>query len=109
MPTLILSAPDNKAQAGPDSKSFIQIYLSHIGPTYAIPKAWAALINPGCNVVLLDKIKEKRAEGKLQETLIENGATDGNIKRYDVKVDRFQMVPYMAEQINKHGVGFIPD
>ena len=92
MLTLVINAPKAKAQEE-NKRSFKITFDRRIGDEYAIWSHWVSFIVPGCNVVLLSKDEELRAEGELVE-LVPKSKTGSGIQRYDVHMKNLKMVPY---------------
>jgi len=105
MPTLVIHAPKDKAQPE-NSRSFETIFMLGVGDGYAIPHNLFAQLSPGCGVVLLNKVSEKRAEGNLVK-LVQTGKIDNDVGIYDVHFDNIKMVPYKTERLDKNGVAVI--
>jgi len=119
MPSLVIHAPEYQL-AREDTKSFDDIFRTGIGKGYALNSTILrqvfpeGMIHPGWRVVLLckDRGRERRAEGELVrlEPAIKDGRpwfTKNRIRRYDVYVENFEMVPYKSEALNKNGVAVI--
>lgn len=111
MPTLVIHAPE--CQLGrDDTKSFCETFTTRIGRAYALNRKIFSQISPGCRVVLLCKDKKRRAEGQLVklEPATKDGSllvTKNGIKRYDVHVENFEMIPYRPEALNRNGVAIV--
>jgi hypothetical protein len=105
MATLVLNAPTWRERE-PDARSFEQILESGVCGGYAIPATLHSRIHPGCTVVLLNKDKQKRAEGTLVR-LQSADKTKSGIQRYDVHVRDFRIVPYQPEALGRTGVAVI--
>ncbi len=105
--TLVINAPWYRKNA----PSFEAILCTGIGPGYAISKKDVNRLPPGSAVVLLRTDKNKaRAEGVLierVETTIPPTKTPQGIQRYDVHVEKWTVVPYKPEKINRFGVAVI--
>ncbi len=77
-----------------------------MGDGYAIASTELPLITPGCGVWVLDKEKEKRAEGTLVK-LEPEGSTKSGIQRFNVYMKDLRMVPYQNVKLNKRGIAII--
>jgi hypothetical protein len=106
MSTLVIHAPRQKVQPGGYWKSFERIFELSVGFGYAIASTLFAQLNPGDGVVLLDKDKRLRAEGKLVK-LEPAGKAGNGVARYDVHIGNLKMVPYKPESLNRNGVAVI--
>ena len=111
MPSLVMHAPECQIIVK-NKKSFTDTFETGIGRGYALNSTILRQISPGCQVVLLCKDRECRAEGILVK--LEPGIKDGepwfttnHIRRYNVYVEKFEMVPYKSEKLNKNGVAVI--
>ena len=105
MPTLVIHAPKDKAQPE-SSRSFETIFMLGVGDGYAIPQKLVAQLSPGCGFVLLNKVSEKRAEGKLVK-LVQTGNINNDVGIYEVHFENMRMVQYKTERLDKNGVGVI--
>ncbi|MDI6776422.1 MAG: hypothetical protein QMD03_04135 [Syntrophales bacterium] len=116
MPSLIIHAPEYQVREG--AKSFEDTFRTGIGEAYALNSSilrqvfLEGMIRPGWRVVLLCKDRRRRAEGELVrlEPAIRDGRpwfTNNHIRRYDVYVENFEMVPYRPEALNRNGVAVI--
>ncbi|MGC2616458.1 MAG: hypothetical protein WA354_20665 [Terracidiphilus sp.] len=105
MSTLVIHAPSKKTQQE-NKRSFHQTFESGVGDNYAISKNLFYRLSAGCNVILLDKWKDLRAEGTLVR--LEKTEKAGNgLQRYDVQIENLRMVPYKPENLNRNGVAVI--
>lgn len=109
--TLVIHAPENKLGRD-DTKSFDDTFRTGIGKAYALNSKIFSKISPGCRVVLLCKVKKRRAEGQLVwlEPAIKDDSpwvTENGIQRYDVFVENFEKTPYKPEALNRNGVAVI--
>lgn len=105
MSTLVIHAPAAKAQQE-NKRSFQDTFERGVGDSYAISRNLVAQLIPGCNVVLLDKWQDLRAEGTLVRLEPTEKAGNG-IQRYDVHIENLKMVPYKPESLNRNGVAVI--
>jgi hypothetical protein len=105
MPTLVLNAPAGKAEQE-SKRSFESTLASGIGDEYAIWRSLCVQVTPGCGVILLDKDRERRAEGTLIR-LDAKSKTGSGIQRYDVYMKDLKIVPYKPERLNRNGVAVI--
>lgn len=102
MTTLVIHAPSGKArQEG--KKSFDDTFKEGVGDRYAIDLKSYGLLYPGCDVVLLDKDKRQRAEGRLLK-LVEVSKTEAGMQRYDVYIENLRMVQYKPERLARCGI-----
>ena len=111
MTTLVILAPDYKVKRG--GMSFKAVLTGGIGPQYAIYESIISQLTiPGSKVVVLrnNKIgslhKRERAEGLLVK-LVQTTKTRGGIWRYDVYFEKWKMVGYAPEDLNRCGVAVI--
>jgi hypothetical protein len=117
MPSLVINAPDYQLPRK-GTKSFKDTFETGVGRAYALN--WTILqqvipdgaVQPDWRVVLLWKDKKCRAEGKLIRIVpAEEDAvplfTKNGIRRYDVHAEKFAMVPYRPEKLNRNGVAVI--
>jgi len=116
MPSLVIHAPEYQVREG--ARSFKDTFNSGIGEAYALNSSILrqvfpeGMIRPDWRVVLLCKDRRHRAEGRLArlEPAIRDGRpwfTKNGIRRYDVYVEDFEMVPYRPEALNRNGVAVI--
>jgi len=73
---------------------------------YILSEKDVAQVNTGCDVILLDKEKEKRAAGQLKKLKKAEKAGNGQ-QRYDVYFEHREQVPYKSERLNKNGVAIV--
>ena len=117
MPSLVIHAPEYQL-VREGAKSFEDTFETGIGEAYALNSTILrqvfpeGMIRPGWRVVLLCKDRRRRAEGELArlEPAIKDGRpwfTKNHIRRYDVYVENFEMVPYRPEALNRNGVAVI--
>jgi len=111
MTTLVIHAPGAKAKKG--APTFEDILATGVGPGYAIYESYISQLTiPGSKVVVLsnNKIgplhKRERAEGLLVK-LVQTTKTRGGIWRYDVYFEKWKMVGYAPEDLNRCGVAVI--
>lgn len=117
MPSLVIHAPEYQL-GREDTMSFDDTFTKGVGKGYALNKTILrklspdGMIRPGRRVVLLSKDRRLRAEGKLVrlEPAIRDGRpwfTNNHIRRYNVYIENFEMVPYRPEKLNRNGVAVI--
>ena len=117
MPSLVINAPDYQL-GREDTKSFKDTFETGVGKGYALNRTILGKVfpegiaRPGWRVVLLSKDRRSRAEGKLArlEPATKDGRpwfTNNGIRRYNVYVENFEMVPYRPEKLNRNGVAVI--
>lgn len=106
MKTLVIHAPKSKAKDG--KRSFDETVKKQIGDGYAIARNECGLIQPGCDVIVLDNEAKRRAEGKLIK-LEHDGWTETGMLRYNVHMENLTEVPYRPINVRlKHrGVAII--
>jgi hypothetical protein len=105
MPTLYLSAPKIRTQAGAFYRDFYTILQNHVGPDYAIYANIAAQIHPGMHVVIFDRDRQLHAEGTIS-AIIAKPST--RIQRYDVRVSDLKSVKYSyPPYVNRCGVALV--
>ncbi len=118
MPSLVIHAPEYQLLVREDTKSFEDTFETGVGKAYALNSTILGhvlpegIIRPGWRVVLLCKDKRCRSEGNLVrlEPATKDGSpwfTKNGIRRYNVYVDNFEMVPYRPEALNRNGVAVI--
>jgi hypothetical protein len=105
MPSLVIHAPHGRVQEE-NKRSFNETFETGIGDEYAIPSRLAALLSPGCKVILLSKDEQKRAEGELVKLEPRSKANNG-MQRYDVHVRSLKMVPYKGEVLLRSGIAVV--
>jgi hypothetical protein len=101
---LVLNAPHSRFKG--EGETFEEMSLSGIARGYIISEGQLAQLSTGCDVVLLDKEKGKRAEGRLKELEKKEKAGNGQ-QRYDVHFEDGKQVPYKSESLNRNGVAVI--
>jgi len=117
MPSLVIHAPEYQL-VREDTKSFEDTFETGVGKAYALnctilgQVLLGGMIRPGWRVVLLCKDRRRRAEGNLVrlEPETKDGRpwfTKNGIRRYNVYVENFEMVPYRPEALNRNGVAVI--
>jgi hypothetical protein len=111
MPSLVIHAPDYQVYEN-DKKSFKDTFETGVGRGYALNSTILRQIPSVDRVVLLCKDKRRRAEGDLVklEPATKDGKpwfTNNHIRRYDVYVENFKLVPYRFEELNRNGVAVI--
>jgi hypothetical protein len=111
VPFLVIHAPESKV-GREDTKSFNDTVSTCIGKAYALNSKIYGQIFLGCRVVLLCKEKKLGAEGRLIriEHATKNGRpwlTKNGIHRYDLHIDRFDMMPYESQALNRNGVAVV--
>jgi len=118
MPFLVIHAPEYQL-VREDTRSFNDTFETGVGKAYALNSTILAqvlpegIIRPGWRVVLLCKDnRRRRAEGELVR--LEPATKDGRpwftrngIRRYNVYIENFEMVPYGTEALNRNGVAVI--
>lgn len=105
MTTLVIHAPTAKARKE-GKRSFEETVKAQIGDGYAIAKKLVSQLSSGNKVVVLDKWKDARAEGKLVQLVKKEKAGNG-IQRYDVHIRDLKIVPYKPESLNRNGIAII--
>ena len=105
MPTLVISAPRQKAELE-QKRSFERTVETGVGDEYAIPAGKVVQLYAGCKVVVLDKDQRKRAEGTLVELVPRSKANNG-MQRYDVLIKDLRLVDYKSEDLGRTGVAVI--
>jgi hypothetical protein len=99
---LVISAAQNKAEAGAEFRSFEQIFATRVGLGYAISDPDRRKISIGCTVVVLDNARCLRAEAKLSRLEL-NEKTRSGMQRYHVHFEEPKTVEYKYERINRWG------
>lgn len=101
---LVLNAPYSKFKG--TGETFEEITSSGFAGGYILSENDVAQLNTGCKVVLLDKERERRAEGQLKS--IEKAEKAGNgQQRYNVYFEKAKQVPYISEGLKRSGVAVI--
>src|SRR5215207_9900369 len=106
MPTLVISAPSWRK----DAKPFGEVFRSLLGEGYALAKTELAAISPGCPLILLDKDKKRRAEGRVAQLQPTGIFTGGHMQRYNVHLAHLSEVPYgdsSSIRLNRRGVAIV--
>jgi hypothetical protein len=112
MPSLVIHAPEYQL-VREDTKSFQDTFETGVGKAYALNSTILekvppeGIIRPGWRVVLLCKGRRLRAEGDFVrlEPAIKDGRpffTKNGIRRYNVYIKNFEMVPYSSEVLNRN-------
>lgn len=102
MATLVIHTPQDKAvQEG--KRSFEKTVQSGVGDEYAIYQDLYKELSPGFCVVVLDEVRQLRAEGNLVK-LIQKSKAGNGVQRYDVHIAGLKMVPYRSEFLNRCGI-----
>jgi hypothetical protein len=105
MPTLYLSAPKIRAQAGPFYRDFYTILQNRVGPDYAIHTQIAAQIRPGIHVVVFDRDRQLQAEGTVSGV---RRKPSNRIQRYDIDIPDLNQVRYTwPPPVNRCGVALV--
>ena len=107
MSTLVIHAPKGK-EIHESKRSFENTIKTGIGDSYAIPQKHYSKIHPECKVIVLDKDRKLRAEGKL-EKLVRSGKANNGIIRYDVYIKELCIVEYKPECLYRTGISVIED
>ena len=107
MTTLVIHAPDSQVQEN-QKQSFTQTVQTERGDGYAISKELRRKLATGNDVVVICKVHQKQAIGKIKE-LIPTELTGNGMQRYDVVMENLQEVPFTHGNIrlNRNGVAVI--
>jgi hypothetical protein len=104
MPTLFLSAPKGKTQAGTHRRDFYTILANDIGPDYAIYTNLIGQVFSGMKAVVFDRDRELQAEGVVA-SYAATTTTGNHVQRYDVHIHNLTQVPYTnPPRVNRCGV-----
>lgn len=105
MTRLVIHAPSGrKTHSGRPKTSFAAILASGVGPRYAICEKGVKNLPDRSEVVLLDKVKKRRAEGVLVNLAPTGTQALPGVYRYDVHFNDAAVVPYKSETLNRCGV-----
>ena len=106
MTTLVIHAPSGKKTAsGKQKTSFAIVLRTGIGPDYAICERGVKNLPRGSQVVLLDKRKKQRAEGRLVELHPTGKYIRQGVQRYNVEFEHADAsVHYRSEVLNYCGI-----
>lgn len=105
MPTLYLSAPKIRTQAGPFYRDFYTILQNHVGPDYAIYGNIAAQIHAGMHVVVFDRDRQLQTEGTISGIVPK---PSNRVQRYDIEIPDLQTVNYSYPPfVNRCGVALV--
>lgn len=107
MPTLVIHAPHSEVKQN-QKQSFGQTVATGRGDGYAISRNLFQQLSPGDDAIVICKVHQKQAVGKIKE-LIPTVKAGNGIQRYDVVIDNLESVPYTAENVrlNRNGVTVI--
>lgn len=88
MPALVINAPTLQA-ALRGARDFDTVLKLRVGEAYCFTSSEAQEIRPGWNVIVLDKTKRRRADGKLVrlEPVAHGGPCSSGKAPYDVYLD----------------------
>jgi hypothetical protein len=106
LPALVISASQNKVEAGTEFRSFEQIVSTGRGLSYAISDPDRRKIRIGCKLVILDNARGKRAEAKLTELKLDEKTRTG-MQRYNVYFEGVEQVDYQYDRIERWGTSVI--
>ena len=104
MPTLFMSAPKGKTQAGTHRRDFYTTLTNGIGPDYAIYSSLIRQVYSGMKAVVFDRDRGLQADGVVASYTATT--TAGNhVERYDVHIHNLTQAPYTSPpQVNRCGV-----
>jgi hypothetical protein len=107
MPTLVIHTPYSQAQQS-GYKSFDQAVSTESAQGYAIPRSLHEQLSPGDPVVVICKVQEKQARGRIKELRPTEKAGNG-IQRYDVVMEDLRTEPYThgATPLTRNGVAIV--
>lgn len=103
---LVISASQNKVEAGTEFRSFEQIVSTGVGLGYAISDSDRRKIRIGCKVVILDNARGKRAEAKLTKLELDEKTRTG-MQRYNLNLEGAERVDYKYERIERWGTSVV--
>jgi hypothetical protein len=101
---LVLNAPHSRFRG--TGETFDEMFKSGLAAGYILSENEVAQLSTGCKVILLDKEKERRAEGQLKTVKKAEKASNGK-QRYDVHFEKAKLVPYISESLKRNGVAVI--
>jgi hypothetical protein len=104
MPTLVIHAPYSQVQQS-GSRSFDQTVTTGTGEGYAINGSLFEQLSPGDPVVVICKVHQKQASGRIRELRPTEKAGNG-IQRYDVVMEdlRPELYTHGTTRLNRNGV-----
>lgn len=107
MPTLVIHAPHSQVQQN-QKQSFNQTIASGRGDGYAIWHSLFKQLSPGDEVVVICKVHQKQAIGRIKE-LKATEKTGAGMQRYDVIMVNLKPVPYThsGTRLNRNGVAVL--
>ncbi len=107
MPTLVIHAPHSQVQQN-QKQSFNQTVATGRGDGYALWRSLAEQLSPGDAVVVICKVHQRQAVGRIQE-LRPTEKTGTGMQRYDVIMAGLEPTPYThgATRLNRNGVTVI--
>jgi hypothetical protein len=107
MPTLVIHAPYSQVQQN-DRKSFDQTVSTGIGEGYAINRSLFQELSPGDPVVVICKVHQKQARGRIKQLRPTEKAGNG-IQRYDVVMEDLQTESFThgTTRLNRNGVAVV--
>ena len=104
---LVISASQDKVEAGTESRSFEQIVSTGVGMSYAISDPDRRQIRIGGKVVILDTVGGKRAEARANKTSASPRKTLTGMQRYNVHFENAERVAYKYEKLKRWGTTVI--
>ncbi len=107
MPTLVIHAPHSQVQHN-RKQSFDQTVAAGRGDGYAIWRSLFEQLSPGDEVVVICKVHQKQASGRIKE-LKPTEKTGAGMQRYDVIMEDLKLTPYTHgdTKLNRNGVAVI--
>jgi hypothetical protein len=107
MSTLVIHAPHSQVQQS-QKQSFTQTVATGRGDGYAISSRLFQQLSPGDDVVVMCKVHQRQAAGKIKE-LIPTEKTGTGMQRYDVNMTNLREVPFTHKhtRLNRNGVAVI--
>jgi len=109
MATLVLHAPTWRTRSE-SAKSFQRTIDSRIGEGYALAQTELDQLRPGCDAIVLDKGRKRRAHAKLARLHATGVWTANHIQRYDVHLRDVAEVTYGDSEsirLNRRGSAVI--
>lgn len=109
MATLVLHTPTWRTQSD-SAKSFQQTIDSAMGEGYALAQRELDQLRTGCDVIIIDKGKKRRADAKLARLEATSIWTANHVQRYNVHLRDVVEVPYRDSasiRLNRRGSAVI--
>jgi len=107
MPTLVIHAPHSEVRHN-RKQSFLRTFKTGTGDGYAISSGLFQQLSPGDPVIVICKVHQQQASGKIQK-LVPTVKAGNGIQRYDVIMDDLKLVTFDSANVrlNRNGVAVI--